>query len=72
MLAGKLFNKLGPHMLNALAVNVCLVTHGTTSLVEEPLECNMGLLGMCSFMRSCRYFGARPLVLLYTTVSILC
>ena len=72
MLAGKLFHNLGPHTLNALAAKVCLVTGGTTNLVEELPECNPSLLGLHFFIRSCRYFGAMPLVHLYTIVSTLC
>ena len=56
MSAGKLFHKLGPYTLNALAAKVCLVTHGTTSLVEELPECNPGLLGIHFFNNSCSYF----------------
>ena len=49
MSAGKLFHKLGPHTVNALAMKVCLVTPGTTSLVEELPECNSGLIGIHFF-----------------------
>ena len=72
MSADKLFHKLGPHTLNDLAAKVCLVTLGTTSLVEELPECNPGLIGIHFFNKSCRYFGAMPLVHLYTIVSTLC
>ena len=46
MSAGKLFHNLGPHTLNDLAIKVCLVTLGTTNLVEELSECNPGLIGI--------------------------
>ena len=74
MSASKLFHKLGPHTLNAHAPKVCLVSLalGTTSLVEELPERNPGLIGIHFFNKSCRYFGAMPLVHLYIIVSTLC
>ena len=62
MSANKLFHRLGPYTLNALAAKVFLVTLGTTSLAEELTECNPGLIGINFFIKSCRYFGAMPLV----------
>ena len=73
--AGKLFHRLRPHTLNALATKVCLVTLGTTSLVEELPECKPGLIGIhffsksCRFLEQCLWYTYKLLLALYVLLS---